>query len=141
MIKLNEIDVYLGDKMKIHHLGIIVKDIEVNLSIYEKLGYIRASDTTIDQIQNNTIVFLRSPDLTQMIELIEPIDETSSIYHSKEGYHHICYEVNNREQFINDFKKLKIGKIFTKPQMAPAIENREIVFACLKNGTFVEFLF
>ena len=85
------------------------------------------------------MVFLQSQN--HKIELIEPLNEKSSIYHFKEGYHHICYEVDDREAFLYDFKQLKIGKIFTKPIQAPAIDNREIVFACLTNGTFVEFLF
>ena len=127
--------------MTVHHTGIIVKDIQKNLAIYNKLGYVQISDIIIDAVQHNRIVFLTSINQLYTIELIEPLDKTSSVYNLKEGYHHICYEVDNRNQFINDFKKLKIGKIFTKPQIAPAIEDREIVFACLQNGTFVEFLF
>ena len=42
---------------------------------------------------------------------------------------------------LTDFKQLKIGKIFMRPIQALAIDDREIVFACLTNGLFVEFLF
>ena len=127
--------------MTVHHTGIIVKDIEKNLEVYNKLGYVQISDITTDSIQHNRIVFLTSTNQVQTIELIKPIDVTSSVYHFKEGYHYIYYEVENRDKFINDFKKLKIGKIFIKPQIALAIKDREVVFCCLINGTFVEFLF
>lgn len=125
--------------MTVHHIGIIVKDLEKNTTIYTKLGYDQISDVVVDNIQQNKLVFLQNQN--QIIELIEPLNEKSSIYHFKEGYHHICYEIDNSSTFFNDFKQMKIGKIFTKSMRAPAIDNREIVFACLTNGTFVEFLF
>lgn len=120
-------------------MGIIVKALEKNITLYIKLGYDQVSNIIVDDIQQNKIVFLQNQN--HKIELIEPMNEKSSIYHFKEGYHHICYEVDDREAFLYDFKQLKIGKIFTKPMQAPAIDNRGIVFACLTNGTFVEFLF
>ena len=135
----NETEEYSGDQMKVHHTGIIVKDLEKNVILYIKLGYDQVSDIVVDNVQQNRVVFLQSQN--HKIELIEPLNEKSSIYHFKEGYHHICYEVDDREAFLYDFKQLKIGKIFTKPMLAPAIGNREIVFACLTNGTFVEILF
>lgn len=135
----NETEEYSGDQMKVHHMGIIVKDLEKNVILYTKLGYDVVSSIVVDNVQQNRVVFLQNQN--HKIELIEPMNEKSSIYHFKEGYHHICYEVDDREAFLYDFKQLKIGKIFTKPMQAPAIDNREIVFACLTDGTFVEFLF
>ncbi len=125
--------------MKVHHTGIIVKDLEKNVILYTKLGYDVVSNIVVDNVQQNRVVFLQNQN--HKIELIKPLNEKSSIYHFKEGYHHICYEIENKNAFFENFKQLKIGKIFTKPMQAPAIDNREIVFACLTNGTFVEFLF
>ena len=135
----NETEEYSGDQMKVHHTGIIVKDLEKNVVLYTKFGFDVVSNIVVDNVQQNRVVFLQNQN--HKIELIEPLNEKSSIYHFKEGYHHICYEVDDREAFLYDFKQLKIGKIFTKPMLAPAIGNREIVFACLTNGTFVEILF
>jgi hypothetical protein len=127
--------------MKIHHIGLIVKNVEKNISIFEKLGYTKVSDIITDNHQNIRVVFVQSSDQSQLLELIESLDETSSIYRFKDGYHHICYEVECNQSFLEDFKKLKIGKIFTKPIEAPAINNRVVIFGCLNNGVFVEFLF
>ena len=126
--------------MKVHHVGILVKNIEKSINIYEKLGYIRATDIVIDRIQINRIVFIESLDMTQWIELIEPIDTESSVYNFKKGYHHICYDVSDMPDFFSYFKSLQIGKLFTKLIQAPAIDNRCVVFGCLNNGMFVEFL-
>ena len=103
------------------------------------MGYILDGDIINDNVQNNRIAFLRC-DFSPRIELIEPIDENSSIYNFKESYHHICYEVEPGEDITPKFKSMRIGKIFTKPIIAPALDNREVVFACLQNGTFVEFI-
>lgn len=103
------------------------------------MGYKLKEETVIDSIQNNLIAFLKS-DFFPDIELIEPIDENSSVYNFKRGYHHICYEAEPGEDIIQKFKSMRIGKIFTKPIIAPALDNREVVFACLQNGTFVEFI-
>lgn len=124
---------------RVHHIGIIVKDIEENISMYRNLNYTQISNIILDKKRNIKVVFLQSCDSAQVIELIESIDETSIIYNFKNGYHHICYEVDNN--FIKEFKNKKLGKIFTKPDEAPAINNRKVVFGCLNNGAFVEFLF
>lgn len=123
-----------------HHIGIIVKDLEKNIELYLKFGYKIISDIVIDQIQNNRVVFFRSSDESQTVELIEPVDKSSSVYNYKGGYHHICYEAEPGEDIIQKFKEMKIGKIFTKPIIAPALDNREVVFACLQNRTLIEFI-
>ena len=43
-------------------------------------------------------------------------------------------------KYAEKFKDMKIGKIFTQPIVAPALNNRKVVFACLQNGTFIEFI-
>lgn len=124
--------------MTVHHTGIIVKDLEKNIILYTKLGYSQITDIVDDNIQHNRIIFMQNG--YHSLELIEAKDERSTIYNCKEGYHHVCYEGIENEIQLTEFNRLKIGKIFTKPIKAPAINNRNIVFACLTNGTFVEFL-
>lgn len=125
--------------MKINHIGVIVKNIERDIRLYTKLGYILKGKIWVDNIQNNRIAILRS-DFSPDIELIEPIDRNSSVYNFDSGYHHVCYESEREENIIEFFQSIKIGKIFTPPIVSPAFNNRCVVFACLRNGTFVEFL-
>lgn len=129
-----------SEKLTIHHLGIIVKDIDKNIDFYEKLGYTCSSELIVDTIQKNNIIFLKSPDKMQELELIEPLNQDSSTYNFKPSYHHICYDVSNIPDFQEYFNKLRIGKIFSKRIVAPALNGREIVFALLNNGLFVEFI-
>lgn len=124
---------------KIHHIGIVVKDLDKSVRIYSALGYILCNNEKQDNIQNNRVAFMKSP-FSVDIELIEPIDKSSTVYNFEEGYHHICYEAEPEEDIIQRFKEMKIGKIFTPSIQAPALNNRKIVFACLQNNTFIEFI-
>lgn len=127
-------------KMKIHHIGIIVDSLEKNIEIYKALGYAILYDVIEDDIQHLKICFMKSEDGTQTIELIKSDGDNSSIHNFKAGYHHICYDVSEQNDFISHFKSLKVGKIFTEPIVAPALLGNKVVFACLRNGTFVEFI-
>ena len=118
--------------MRIDHIGIIVKDMQRSIDIYMSLGYHMSSGVITDEIQHNNVAVLNSKSAPD-VELIEPINEMSSIYNFKEGYHHICYEAEPGEDIIRNFKEMKIGKIFTSPIIAPALNNRKVVFACLQN--------
>ncbi len=59
--------------MKVHHTGIIVKDLKKNINLYIKLGYVQISDIVVDNIQQNKVVFMQKQN--QTIEIIEPFNE------------------------------------------------------------------
>lgn len=125
--------------MKLHHIGVITRDLQKCVSIYTKLGYTLKGGIVSDEIQFNRIAMMESA-ASPYIELIEPINQMSSIYHFKAGYHHLCYEADRGEDIIGKFKEMKIGKIFTKPISAPALDGKTVVFACLQDGTFMELI-
>ena len=83
--------------MKLHHIGIIVKDIQKSLGELGK--YFEFKETTIPTLvksQKVNVCFLKSSDV--YIELIEPIDDDSpvkSMAESGGGFHHLCFEVDN----------------------------------------------
>ena len=52
----------------------------------------------------------------------------------------MCFIGETGENVIDSFKKMKIGKIFTKPIIAPALNYKKVVFACLQNDTFIELI-
>ena len=125
--------------MRIHHIGVIVNNIQKSIEIYKKIKFTQISDIIYDDYQKIKVCFIMSKENNLRIELIESVSTDSSIHNFKEGYHHICYEVSSNN-FIDEFKRLKIGKIFTKSLQATALNNRKVVFGCLNNKTFIEFL-
>ncbi len=127
--------------MREHHIGIVVKNVEESQRIFEQMGYKALSEVIMDEYQHNRILFLENEETQQKMELIEALDGQSTVKNFKSGLHHICYEVDERENFREIFKEMGIGKIFTRDLTAPALDDRCMVFACLKNGMFVEFIF
>lgn len=127
-------------KVLTHHFGIVVKDIQKALCTYLELGYSQDSIIYDDVIQHNRVVFIVSNEHNYRVELLQAQDEKSTIAHSKEGLHHICYSVENEKEFFDWFSKARIGKLFTKPVLAPALSNRKVIFGMLNTGTIVEFI-
>lgn len=125
--------------MKVNHIGIITFDMKKSIRLYMKMGYILVGDIILDQIQNNYIAIMETNSAPKL-ELIMPVNKNSSVYNFKNGYHHLCYEAERNEYIVSEFRKMKVGKIFTQPIVAPALDNREVVFACLQNGTFIELI-
>lgn len=125
--------------MRIHHIGIVCCNIDKTVCLYERMGYALQGGIVNDSYQNNRIAFLNNG-FPPLLELVEPMDYTSTVANCNSGYHHICYEVEDKDDFVEIFRKLKIGKIFTEPFVAPAIKNKRVVFAYLRNKTLVEFI-
>ena len=126
--------------MEIHHIGFISKNIEKDTFIYEQLGYKTIGDLVTDTVQNNYLRFMKNIHDDNLIELICPINENSSVKNAKEGLHHICYQVDDLNKIIDIIQRNKLGTVFTKTIQAPAFNNRKIIFCYLKNKTIIEYL-
>ncbi len=82
---------------KIHHVAVIVRDLEAALDLYrDKLG-LRMEAVMPIPSDGVTIGFLPVGEVK--IELVQPNDETTGaarFLESKgEGFHHVCFEVPN----------------------------------------------
>ena len=128
--------------MKLHHIGIIVKDIQKSLGELGK--YFEFKETTIPTLvksQKVNVCFLKSSDV--YIELIEPIDDDSpvkSMAESGGGFHHLCFEVDN---IFEEIKKAENNgaRIIVEP--VEGFEGRRIAFILLDmkntNCNLIEF--
>jgi hypothetical protein len=61
--------------MKVHHVGIVVKDIEKACVLHHGLGYVQVGSIIEDNVQHNRLFFLKNGEL--LVELIEPINSSS----------------------------------------------------------------
>ena len=79
--------------MKLHHIGIVVKNIEESLGEISK--FIKFEKTTIPtlvQSQKVNVCFLKTSDV--YLELIEPVGNNSPVEEFSNlggGYHHLCF--------------------------------------------------
>lgn len=127
--------------MKIHHIGIAVKNIE---SASERLDFLgNVSEVYLDPIQKVKIAFIMDPDTNSpLIELIEPADENSpvtNLLNKDISIYHICYSVKNIDEAINLMRKKGFITI-VKPVPAVALQDRRVAFLFSKDKIMIELL-
>ena len=116
--------------MKLHHIGIIVKNIQTALG--ELSRYLEFEKTSIPMLvesQRVNVCFLKTSDI--YIELIEPIGNDSPVKKISEsggGFHHLCFEVDD---IVKEIKKMKDngGRVIVEP--VEGFEGRLISFILL----------
>lgn len=116
-------------KMKVHHLGYAVKNIDEGIAKFRALGYECFSRVTEDSFRNVSICFLRQDGW--IIELVAPRGNDSPV--NKKllggvgGPYHICYEVDSLTSAIDNLSRDGFV-VFEQPQVAPALEGRRVTF-------------
>lgn len=126
--------------MKLNHIAIAVKSTEERLKIWQhvlnlKLEFIK---DVPDQKVKVAVLDING----QHIELLEPLEETSTI--SKfiekkgEGLHHLCFEVENIESMLLNMKKQGIKLIDEVPKIGAS--GKKIAFIHPKDmgGVLIE---
>ena len=124
-----------------HHIGMAVYDIEATAAVYVQGGYHRSS-TIYDPVQNVNICWLEK-DGMPLVELLEPVDETSPVCKilEKNGVtpYHTCYVVENIENSIAELKKQKYVTL-SNPEKAVAINGCRVCFMFNRNIGLIELV-
>ena len=116
--------------MKLHHVGIVVPNIQESLGEIKK--YLTFEEITVPSLigsQKVNVCFLKVGDV--YIEFIEPISNDSPVFdfvQSGGGYHHLCFEVKDIHKELEKFKN-KGARIIVEP--VKGFENRLIAFIFL----------
>lgn len=117
--------------MKIHHIGIVVPNIEDSLG--EIRNFIPFEEITIPSLigsQKVNVCFLKVGEV--FLEFIEAVSKDSPVSDFSKtggGYHHICFEVKDIHQEIEKFRE-KGCRIIVEP--VKGFEGRLIAFVFLK---------
>ena len=116
--------------MKLHHIGIAVKNIQESLG--ELTKFLNFESTTVPTLvgsQKVNVCFLKTNNV--YIELIEPAEENSPISEfiaNGGGFHHICFEINDIHKEVE--KMVKNGaRLVVKP--VKGFDDRLIAFLLL----------
>jgi len=116
--------------MKLHHIGIIVKNIQTSLGELGK--FLKFEETTIPMLiesQKVNVCFLKTSDV--YLELIEPIGDDSPVKKISEsggGFHHLCFEVDDIFAEIKKFQN-NGARVIVEP--VEGFEGRLISFILL----------
>jgi methylmalonyl-CoA/ethylmalonyl-CoA epimerase len=80
---------------KIHHVAVVVRDLEASLSLYRDLLGLTLELVLPIPSDRVRIAFLRVGE--SKVELVEPTDDTTGVARflasRGEGFHHVCFEV------------------------------------------------
>jgi len=126
---------------KIHHIGYVTDNIIITSAIFEELGY-ESDEKILDPIQKVYICFLHKGNVP-IIELVEPIDEQSSINKilKRNGVspYHICYEVSDIEKAYRELVDDGFVPLF-RPVEAAAMNDRLICYLYKKEIGYIELV-
>lgn len=127
--------------LRIHHIGIVVEDIEEKSAIFiEKFGYIPESKIMHEVAQKVYVQFLAFGGYR--IELITPAEEISPVQRFLErggGLHHICYESEDIKGSIAYLRK-QYGAICISLKTSVSIRDCVVAFLARPDGEVIELV-
>jgi len=128
--------------MIVDHLGIVVKSIEKGIKYWEEVfDYKQITEVVVNTRQKVKVAFLKKEN-SLLIKLIEPTDETSSVYRVARkggGLHHLGFRCNDINEEITRLKSLGL-RVITNPQPGEAFENNQIAFLLGNQALNIELI-
>jgi methylmalonyl-CoA/ethylmalonyl-CoA epimerase len=126
----------------VSHIGYAVNDIQKTASHYVDAGWL-LSEIYEEKVQNTKIAFLTKEGFPT-IELVSPLDDTKSpvdgiLSHSGVAPYHLCYEVDDIEQTVEDLYDEDFKPLFM-PVKSVAMENRKICYLHHLEVGFIELV-
>jgi methylmalonyl-CoA/ethylmalonyl-CoA epimerase len=128
--------------MKLHHVGIVVDDIESGIQRYKALfGFVPITEVVDDPIQKVSVVLLSGPEADGApIELIAPLADDSPVSNILKGnvrLYHLCFLVENIEEALRNFRS-QGAIIVSGPVPADLFEGKRIAFVYTPDKYVVE---
>jgi methylmalonyl-CoA/ethylmalonyl-CoA epimerase len=117
-------------RFPIHHIGIVVPEIEEAVAFHLGLGFRREGVLVHDKARKVRIQFMRDGSNASRIELLEPDGPDSPVAQALQkggGLNHLCYEVSDIKEVLGP---LKAGgsAVISAISPAPAISDCRVVF-------------
>lgn len=106
--------------LKVNHIAVATKDLDKSVKFYKDILGAKTSDPVPMPEHGVTTVFVEL--LNTKIELLLPFGNQSPIENFLEknisgGMHHICLEVDNIENAVDDLKAKKVRLLGDKPKI------------------------
>jgi methylmalonyl-CoA epimerase len=125
---------------KIDHIGVVVKDIEEALKVYQQALGLSLANIQERPDQAVTIAFL--PTSESEIELVQPMTSDSGVakflQKRGEGIHHICLEVDDIEKTLADLRGKGLQLIDEIPHTGPEGERFAFIHPKSTHGVLIE---
>lgn len=125
---------------KVEHIGIAVKNLDISVSVFEKLLNSPCYKTELVESEKvNTAFFKQGETKIELLESTDPDGIIARFIEKKgEGLHHIAFEVDDIEAEMERLKKAGFMLLNEKPK--PGADNKLVCFLHPKNcnGVLVE---
>ena len=130
--------------MKLHHVGIVVEDIEAGIQRYKVMfGFVPITEVVDDPVQKVSVVLLSGPELGSVpVELIAPLADDSPVSKILKGnvrLYHLCFLVTDIEEELKKFRS-NGAIIISGPVPADLFEGKRIAFVYTPDNYVVELL-
>ena len=130
--------------MKLHHVGIVVDDIESGIRRYRAMfGFVPVTEVVNDQVQKVSVVLLSGPEADSVpVELIAPLTNDSPVSKILKGnvrLYHLCFLVTDIEEELKKFRS-NGAIIISGPVPADLFEGKRIAFVYTPDNYVVELL-
>ena len=130
--------------MKLHHVGIVVDDIESGIQRYKAMfGFAQVSEVVDDPIQKVSVVLLSGPEEGSVpVELIAPLTDDSPVSKILKGnmrLYHLCFWVENIEEALKNLRS-NGAIVISGPVPADLFEGKKIAFVYTPDKYVVELL-
>jgi methylmalonyl-CoA/ethylmalonyl-CoA epimerase len=128
--------------MKIDHLGIAVRSLKESLPFYEDVLGLEVVRTEVVDDQGVTVALLPAGD--SRIELLQPLSDDSVVgrflARRGEGLHHICYEVEDLQSKLEDFRARGVKLLSGYPKRGAEGKLVAFLHPTSANGVLVELV-
>lgn len=128
--------------MIIDHIGIVTKSLDKGIQLWtDKFGYKQKTSPVVNSRQKVKVVFLEKCGSID-IKLLEPVDDTSSIYRFARkggGLHHLCFKCDSLDSQLSEFSDSGL-RVLAGPEPGEAFENEDIAFIYATQGLNVELI-
>ncbi len=129
--------------MKLHHIGIVVRDLTVQGEAYARiLGAVPSSPVIHDPLQKVYLQFL-SGGSGAVIELIAPDSEDSPVWRDSKrggGLNHLCYETDDLDRQLEESLRSPGAMVAREIRPAVAFGGRRVVFVYFEELGLIEFV-
>lgn len=131
-------------RMKLSHVGIIVKDIEEGIKHHEELfGYKQLGPVVDDATQKVRVVLMghtkKDPVKIELISPLGPDSPVAELLRKRQALYHLCYRVTDIEE-AKALARKNGAIVISQPVEAPLFDNRKICFLFTKDHYVIELV-
>ncbi|MBV9442579.1 MAG: VOC family protein [Acidobacteriaceae bacterium] len=129
-------------KLKLHHIGLCVDNIERHRPIYTAVGYAERTDVIHDPAQTAYVQFFLLSGADHYLELVAPDGPESKLARAvkkNQLLNHLCYAVSDVAETCRSLEKAG-WRLISEPEPAVAFEGRSIAWIASPDMLIVELV-